>query len=79
MRYTLAMARKRKKNENVAGLAVAERAGSRELLEDLRGLIQSARAGVAQAVNSALVILYWEVGHRIRTEILKSRAGRLWG
>src|SRR5262249_38229812 len=27
--------------------------------------------GVAQAVNSALVLLYWQVGHRIRTEILQ--------
>ncbi len=43
------------------------------MLRDLRDLIQSTRAGVAQAVNSALVLLYWQVGHRIRTEILKSR------
>jgi predicted nuclease of restriction endonuclease-like (RecB) superfamily len=43
------------------------------LLKDLRGLIQSTRAGVAQAVNSALVLLYWQVGERIRTEILKSK------
>ena len=46
------------------------------LLDDLRGLIRQAREGVAQAVNSALVLLYWQVGHRIRTEILKEkRAG----
>jgi len=36
-------------------------------------LIQSARARVAQAVNSALVLLYWQVGQRIRTEVLKNR------
>lgn len=31
---------------------------------------------IAQAVNSALVLLYWQVGHRIRTEILEEkRAG----
>jgi hypothetical protein len=47
-----------------------------QLLEDLRGLIKQTRAGVAQAVNSALVLLYWQVGHRIRTEVLKKqRAG----
>jgi hypothetical protein len=40
------------------------------LLEDLRSLIRQAREGVAQAVNSALVLLYWEVGQRIRTHIL---------
>jgi predicted nuclease of restriction endonuclease-like (RecB) superfamily len=47
--------------------------GHEPLLSELRTLILEARAGVAQAVNSALVILYWQVGHRIRTEILKSK------
>ncbi len=37
---------------------------SRELLADLRELIE-ARSRVAQAVYSALVLLYWQVGHRI--------------
>jgi len=47
-----------------------------QLLDDLRCLIRQTREGVAQAVNSALVLLYWQVGHRIRTEILKEkRAG----
>jgi predicted nuclease of restriction endonuclease-like (RecB) superfamily len=46
------------------------------LLEDLRSLILQTRAGVAQAVNSALVLLYWQVGQRIHTEILRGkRAG----
>jgi predicted nuclease of restriction endonuclease-like (RecB) superfamily len=45
------------------------------LLEDLRALIQQTREGVAQAVNSALVLLYWQVGHRIRTEILQEKRG----
>ena len=46
------------------------------LLDDLRSLIRQTREAVAQAVNSALVLLYWQVGHRIRTEILnKKRAG----
>ena len=48
------------------------RLGPKFLLQDLRQLIQQARQGVSQAVNSAIVILYWEVGHRVRTEILKS-------
>src|SRR5262245_32933039 len=43
------------------------------LLDDLRALIREARAGVAQAVNAALVLLYWEVGQRIRTEVLKEQ------
>jgi hypothetical protein len=44
-----------------------------ELLRDLRELIQTTRAGLAQVVNSALVLLYWQIGRRIRTDILKSR------
>jgi hypothetical protein len=43
------------------------------LVEDLRTLILKTREGVAQAVNSALVLLYWEVGQRLRTEILKEK------
>jgi predicted nuclease of restriction endonuclease-like (RecB) superfamily len=43
------------------------------LLDELRGLIRQTREGVSQAVNSALVLLYWEVGQRIRTEILRHR------
>jgi predicted nuclease of restriction endonuclease-like (RecB) superfamily len=47
-----------------------------ELLEDLRSLIGQAREATAQAVNSALVLLYWEVGRRIRQNILgNKRAG----
>ena len=44
-----------------------------ELIADLRELIDATRSGVARAVNSALVLLYWKVGHRIRTEVLGSR------
>ena len=46
------------------------------LLSDLQTLIRQAREQVAQAVNSALVLLYWQVGNRIRTDILgNKRAG----
>ena len=37
------------------------------LLSELQNLIRQGREQVAHAVNSALVLLYWEVGHRIRT------------
>jgi hypothetical protein len=36
-------------------------------------LIEATRAGVAQAVNAALVALYWQVGSRIRTDVLHNR------
>ncbi len=46
------------------------------LFKDLRELIMKARQDVARQVNSALVLLYWRVGKRIRQDILKEkRAG----
>lgn len=44
-----------------------------KLLKDLRGLINEARQSVAQQVNSALVMMYWQVGKRIREDILKEK------
>jgi predicted nuclease of restriction endonuclease-like (RecB) superfamily len=43
---------------------------ARKLLAELRSLIQATRSGVAQAVNSAQVLLSWEIGRRLRTEVL---------
>ena len=46
------------------------------LLSELRELILASRQSVAQVVNSALTMLYWEIGRRIRQDVLKSkRAG----
>lgn len=42
------------------------------LLNELRGLIEQARQHVAQAANSAVTMLYWHVGLRIRSEVLKN-------
>jgi predicted nuclease of restriction endonuclease-like (RecB) superfamily len=43
------------------------------LFKDLRELIIEARQDVARQVNSALVLLYWRVGKRIRQDILKEK------
>lgn len=43
------------------------------LLAELRTLILETRQTVAQGVNSALVLLYWQIGQRIRTDILKEK------
>jgi hypothetical protein len=43
------------------------------LLADVRELILVAREGVARAVDSGLVTLYWHVGRRIRQDILKEK------
>ncbi len=46
---------------------------ARALVADVRDMIRQARAGVARAVDSGLVTLYWHVGRRIREDILKAR------
>jgi predicted nuclease of restriction endonuclease-like (RecB) superfamily len=40
------------------------------LLAELRGLILSAQNRVAVGVNRELVLLYWDLGHRVRVEVL---------
>ncbi len=67
------MATKRSKTEKLPAPRSASGPAPAKLVKDLRDLIQSTRSGLAQAVNSALVLLYWQVGRRIRTDILESR------
>jgi predicted nuclease of restriction endonuclease-like (RecB) superfamily len=43
------------------------------LLTEIKLLINQSRQQVAVVVNSALSLLYWQVGNRIRTEILHSK------
>jgi predicted nuclease of restriction endonuclease-like (RecB) superfamily len=46
------------------------------LLHDVRQLIDSARARAAATVNAELTLLYWQVGRRIRDDVLRgARAG----
>ena len=44
---------------------------SHALLGDLRSLIESTRIRVAVGVNAEMVMLYWDIGERIRIEILR--------
>ncbi|MBI5709499.1 MAG: DUF1016 domain-containing protein [Candidatus Eisenbacteria bacterium] len=43
------------------------------LITDIRKLIESARSRTAQTVNSQLVLLYWNIGVRIRRDILREK------
>ena len=43
------------------------------LLTDVREMILGAREGVARAVDSALTTLYWQIGRRVRQDILKEK------
>jgi len=57
--------------------SISTHGGSQKrLLVDIRGLIAATRERIAQAVNTGLVALYWEIGRRIRQDVLKEkRAG----
>ena len=43
-----------------------------QLLGDIRRLIEQSRQQLAVTVNSALTLLYWHIGQRIRTDVLGS-------
>lgn len=53
----------------------SSRAVASRLLKDIRPLIETARHQVAQFVNSTLVMLNWQIGRRIRKEILGDERG----
>ncbi len=44
---------------------------SGELLGDIRGLIEESRQQVATTVNVGITLLYWNIGQRIHSEVLK--------
>ena len=49
------------------------KSGAKGLLADVRELILSARQSVARTVDATLALHYWEVGRRIRQDILKEK------
>lgn len=50
--------------------SATDSAASPQLLGDIRSLIEQSRQQLASAVNSALTLLYWHIGQRIRAEVL---------
>jgi hypothetical protein len=46
---------------------------SGDLIGDIRSLIETARHNIAVTVNTGLTILYWQIGSRIRQDILKEK------
>ena len=48
-------------------------AAAPQLLGDIRQLIEQSRGQLATAVNSALTMLYWHIGQRIRSEVLQGQ------
>jgi hypothetical protein len=62
-----------KKTPAISKKMAATRVRPGVLLTDVRDLILSARQTVARGVNSALALLHWQIGQRIRTDILKEK------
>lgn len=52
---------------------VVTTSASGTLLNDLRDMILSARQVVAQSINASLAMLYWQIGQRIRRNILNEK------
>jgi hypothetical protein len=55
------------------GRKLTPSAQPRDLFEDIRALLEQARAVTARAINSAVTLLYWQVGQRIRRDVLHER------
>ena len=45
---------------------------STDLVNEIRQLIKEARSAVSATVNAGLTMLYWQIGKRIREEVLKN-------
>ena len=56
-----------------------KRAAADPLLTDLRQMIAEAREQVGRTVNAGLTLLYWEVGTRIRKDILQDARAEYGG
>ncbi len=60
----------KKKSSSVKRSSVPAKRGTKGLLTEVRELIHSARQTLAQTVDSALTTLYWQIGRRVRRDIL---------
>jgi hypothetical protein len=54
-------------------VATTPTAAAPAILSDIRRLIAEARGHVASTANATLTMLYWQVGQRIRTEVLRDQ------
>jgi phosphoribosylformimino-5-aminoimidazole carboxamide ribonucleotide (ProFAR) isomerase len=46
---------------------------SEPLFQEIRQLIDAAKQRAAVAINTEITLLYWQIGHRIQTEILQGQ------
>ena len=67
------MSKKPRKPKTIVREKATSSALATDLLGDVRILIEAARDATARAVNSALVLLYWSIGDRIRRDVLQEK------
>ena len=67
------MKKKNSKKTKSITLKTADKTMPENLVSDIRKMIDDARSAVAITVNAGLTMLYWRVGKRINTEILKGK------
>ncbi len=63
----------KRKQALVKKLATPANPGPKGLLRDVREMILGVREGVARTVDATLALHYWEVGRRIREDILQEK------
>jgi len=54
-------------------------ADSRQFFNDIKCLIEKSRQQVAVAVNSAMSLLYWQIGKRINEKVLNNKRAEYGG
>ena len=59
--------------------SMAAKSSPKSLLDDVREMVLALRRTVAQSINSAQVVLYWKMGVRIRTDLLKEKRAEYGG
>jgi predicted nuclease of restriction endonuclease-like (RecB) superfamily len=62
-----------RKPKKIAAIAKRVESLSPSLLGDIRSLIETTRSRVAATINSELVLLYWQIGTRVRQDILQNQ------
>ncbi|MEX0714398.1 MAG: DUF1016 N-terminal domain-containing protein [Pirellulales bacterium] len=68
----MAQGRKRRPHRSLATRST-QAVPTQRLLGEIRTLIEAAREQVARTVNAALVWLYWNIGKRIREDVLENK------
>jgi len=67
------MTTKISKTPKIESAATSSLTSEQSLLTDVRLMIVQARASVARAIDSGLTMLYWNLGRRVRQDILKEK------